>query len=563
MPYKETTVKGHSLTWRCAKALPPVALSAIAAMVPYAAHAIDIETSVEGLKLNWNTTLKYSNAFRLKSQDPALVANPNLDDGDRNFNRGLISNRFDVLTELDAVYGTGGVRISGAGWWDQVYNKTNDNPGLGTTNQTNAYNEFPRKTRTLHGRDAELLDAFAFKRFDTSAGTLNVRLGQHALLWGESLFFGSNAIAGAQMPVDVSKLISVPNTQFKEVIRPVPQISAQLNITPDLSLAAYYQFRFVANRFPAVGSYFSQADTGVDGGERILLPSYSAPRLDDLKPKNSGQGGLQLKLRWNEMDFGFYALRFHQKSPQLVPLIGPVIPPDPVIGPVGPVSYMFTYQQGVTAFGASVSKTFGDVNLAAEASIRRHQDLASGGQADLRLLGLGATDNAGNPAYALGKTAHVNVSAVWTLSPGLLWREALFMGEIAWNRVLSCEINCARGATLDPTATRDGTALRFLFTPTYRQVVSGLDLDVPIGVGYSPNGSRPMALGPAGAFPPEGGGDFSIGLNGTWDQVWRFGLGYTHYFGKGDTWLTPANNFTYKQYLKDRDFIALSVQRSF
>jgi hypothetical protein len=291
-----------------------------------------------------------------------------------------------------------------------------------------------------------------------------------------------------------------------------------------------------------------------------LLPTYTAPRQPDQRPKNSGQGGVQLKLRVNETDFGFYAIRFHQKTPQLTPWIGPVIPPDPVIGPVGPVAYMLSYHQGTNAFGASVSRTFGDLNLAAEASIRRGQDLASSGNADLRLLGLGATNNSGNTAYAVGNTAHVNLSAFWTLAPGPLWREAVFLGEVAWNRVLSCQRNCT---SIDPNATRDGTALRLLFTPAYRQVLPGLDLEVPIGLGYSPHGSRPMALGTPGALPPEGGGDLSIGLNANWEQVWRFSLNYTHYFGSADTWLSPANRFTYRQYLKDRDFIAFSVRRTF
>jgi len=543
------------------RVLPAVLLmAAIAAALPYRAQAFEIATPVEGLKLNWDTTLKYSNAFRLQKQDRRLVANPNLDDGDRNFDRGLVSNRLDLFTEFDAVYrGDVGMRFSAAGWYDQVYNARNDHPG-GTANQAGPYNEFQPQTRTLHGRKAELLDAFAFGRTETAAGTLTLRLGRHALLWGESLFFGANAIAGGQMPVDVTKLISVPGTQFKEVIRPVPQVSAQLGVSSNVSLGAYYQFRFEPNRFPAVGSYFSQADTGVDGAERILLPTYSAPRQPDQRPKDSGQGGVQLKLRANETDLGFYAIRFHQKTPQLTPWIGPVIPPDPVIGPVGPVGYMLGYHQGTTAFGASLSRTFGDLNFAAEASIRHNQDLASTGNADLRLLGLGATNNSSNTAYATGKTAHANLSAFWTLSPGPLWREAVFLGEIAWNRALSCRRNCA---SIDPNATRDGTALRMLFTPAYRQVLPGLDLEVPIGLGYSPHGSRPMALGTQGAMPPEGGGDLSIGLNGAWEQVWRFSLSYTHYFGSADAWLTPANRFTYRQYLKDRDFIAFSVRRTF
>jgi len=543
-----------------AHAVPAAVLAvAIAAALPARTDAFEIPTSVEGLKVNWDTTLKYSNAFRVKAQDSRLVANPNLDDGDRNFNRGLISNRVDVFTELDAVYRDIGLRFSGAGWFDQIYNGRNDHPG-GTANQSGPFNEFPTQTRRLHGRNAELLDAFAFGRMETGAGTLSLRLGRHALLWGESLFFGVNAIAGGQMPVDVTKLVSVPGTQFKEVIRPVPQVSAQLSVSSNVSLGAYYQFRYEPNRFPAVGSYFSQADTGIDGAERILLPTYAAPRQPDQRPKNSGQGGMQLKLRVNETDFGFYAIRFHQKTPQLTPWIGPVMPPDPVIGPVGPVAYMLGYHQSTNAFGASVSRTFGDLNLAAEASVRRGQDLASSGNADLRLLGLGATNNSGNTAYAVGNTAHANLSAFWTLAPGPLWREAVFLGEVAWNRVLSCRQNCT---SIEPNATRDGTALRLLFTPAYRQVLPGLDLEVPIGLGYSPHGSRPMALGTPGAMPPEGGGDLSIGLNANWEQVWRFSLNYTHYFGSADTWVSPASRFTYRQYLKDRDFIAFSVRRTF
>lgn len=240
-----------------------------------------------------------------------------------------------------------------------------------------------------------------------------------------------------------------------------------------------------------------------------------------------------------------------------------MVPPDPIIGPIGPVAYMLSYHQGTTAYGASVSHTFGDVNLAAEASIRHNQDLASTGNADLRGLGLGATDNAGNTAYAVGKTAHVNASAFWTLMPGMFWQEAVFLGEIAWNRVLACQRNCAPGAPLEISGTRDGSALRFLFTPAYRQVLPGLDLEVPLGLGYSPQGSRPLALGTQGALPPEAGGDLSLGLNGTWEQVWRFSLGYTHYFGRTSAWLTPANTFTYQQYLKDRDFVAFSVRRTF
>jgi hypothetical protein len=141
-----------------------------------------------------------------------------------------------------------------------------------------------------------------------------------------------------------------------------------------------------------------------------------------------------------------------------------------------------------------------------------------------------------------------------------LFREATLAGEIAWNRVLKVTRNAA---ALDPHATRDAVSLRMVMEPIYRQVVGGLDLGVPIGLGWSPKGSRSMALGP-GVMPPEGGGDISLGLNGTYLDAWRFSVGWTHYFGASGTFIEGSDNhYSYRQSLKDRDFVSLSLRRTF
>lgn len=548
-----------------------------------AAQAASIDTGSDDLKVNFDNTVKYSAAFRLKDASANLLSSPNFDDGDRNFSTGLISNRIDLLSELDVVYAKRyGLRLSGAGWYDQVYNSSNDNPGFAGgafPNQTSvATDRFTAATKRLHGRKTDMLDAFVFASFDLGESRASFRLGRHTLLWGESLFLGVNAIAGGMAPVDAIKLISVPNTQFKEAIRPVPQVSGQLQITPDLSLGAYYQFKWEANRLPASGSYFSGADTNPDGAEQLLLGgpfTANAPRLADQKAKDRGQGGVQLRLRADETDYGLYLIRFHSKVHQQVAGIGmaPVISgpggvcvvPGSVSTPAGclmpgvPVNYRLAYHQGITAFGASASRTFGDVNAAVEASIHRNQDLASSGAADLsQLLPVPATNNSDNPGYAVGKTAHINLSALWTLPQNPLFNEGNFTGEVAWNRVLSVTKNAA---ALDANATRDAYALRMQIEPLYRQVAGGLDLGVPIGLGYSPRGSRSMALGPA--LPPENGGDLTLGLNATYLDAWRLSLAYTHYFGREVTLVDSRNAYSYQQYLKDRDFIAFSVRRTF
>lgn len=551
-----------------AHVLRPAAL-AVAALLAGNAEAAEIDVGNSDVQLRWDNTIKYSLAGRLKAADQALLSNPNNDDGDRNFGKGLISNRLDLFSELDVTYQKQfGGRVSAAGYYDRVYNTTNDNPGFAGgafPNQASVgYNEFTDATRKVHGRKAEVLDAFVFGKFELGDTSATVRVGQHSLLWGESLFFGANAIAGGQMPVDVVKLLSVPGTQFKEAIRPVPQVSGQLQLTSNISVGAYVQTEWRPSRVPAVGSYFSNADPAVDGGESLLLGPGVPPALRqaDLKPKDSGQGGLSLRIRSEETDFGLYAIRFHAKTPQVVPVIG-VSPPIPAPIPVG---YYLAYQQGITAFGASASHTFGNFNIAIEGSIRHNQDLASSQGADISRLAppgvIPATNNTDNPGYAVGNTAHINLSTLASLDPSPLWREATLLAEVAWNRVLSITKNAA---AIDPNGTRDGVALRFVLEPTYRSVFPGVDLGVPIGVGWAPNGSRPLAVGNPNAWIPEGGGDASIGLNGSFRDVWRFTLAYTHYYGKAGTFndLTANNAYTWKQTLRDRDFIAASLRYSF
>lgn len=526
------------------------------------AQAVEIDAGNDDVKIRWDNTVKASMAYRLEDGSAALLGNPNNDDGNRNFSKGVVSSRVDLFSELDVVYQKSmGLRLSAAAWYDGEYQGANDNPGFAGgafPNQTSVpYNQFTQATRDVHGNDIELLDAFVFGKFDLAGKATTVRAGRHSLLWGESLFFGGNAISGAQMPVDVVKLLSVPGTQFKEAIRPVPMVSAQSQLSSNVSVGAYLQTKASQSRVAAVGSYFSNADPAVDGGENLLLgPGLSAPRLPDQKARDSGQGGLQLKVRGEDADFGFYAIQFHSKTPQLVPVLG-LTPGGPA-----PVGYRMVYHENVQALGASASKTFGDYNVAVEASVRNNQDLASTQGADTSAFTPApATNNSSNPGYAVGRTAHLNVSALGNLPSNPLWREASLVAELAWNRVIKVTKNAAAA---DPNATRSGLAFRVQIEPMYRQVMEGIDLSVPIGLGYAPKGSRPLAISNPNAWIPEGGGDLSIGLNATYLDALRVGLSYTHYFGKAKTFNTGANNaYGWGQTYKDRDFISLSARYSF
>ena len=570
---------GKTGTYQPTKGRQRLARTAVAAasmLVAVGISAMEIDTGNADMSVRWDNTVKYSVAQRLNDAKSELVGpgNANLDDGDRNFKTGVISNRLDLFSELDVVYKKDmGFRVSGSAWSDAVYGQASGNPGLAGgafVNQVSVpYNQFTKNTQNVHGSNGELLDAFVFGKFDLGGRDATVRAGKHSLLWGESLFFGVNAIAGGQMPVDVVKLVSVPGTQFKEAILPVPMLSGQVQISSNVSFGAYLQTNASKSRVPAVGSYFSTADMAVEGGESLLLaPGAPFPpaalRLADQAAKDGGQGGVQLKIRGEETDYGIYVIQFHEKTPQLVPVLGMVSNPGPgpaVIGPM-PVGYRLAYQQDITAIGASASKTFGNYNVAAEISFRDNMDLASTQGVDTSLLGGLATNNTSNPGYAVGQTAHANLSVLGSLPKNVLWNEASIVGEVAFNRVLGITKNAAAA---DPNATRDGLAFRVVVEPTYRQVANGLDIGVPIGIGYAPVGYRPMAIQNPSAWIPEGGGDFSIGLNGVYMDKWRFTLNYTHYFGPAKPFTDSANNnaYTYGQSLADRDFIAASLRYSF
>jgi hypothetical protein len=547
------------------KAFKLSALTVAIVLLPnMSAQAFQFDTGSD-IEVRWDNTLKYSNAWRIKDQHDKLIADPNLDDGDRNFDQGLISNRVDLLSELDVRYQDLGFRVSGAAWYDDVYNKSNDNDSPDTANAFSVdHDEFTDDTRDLHGRDAEFLDAFVYGKFAIGEEMWGVaRLGQHALLYGESLFFGNNGIAAAQQPIDAVKALSVPNSQFKELGLPVKQISGQLQLTPNFSVGAYYQFEWERTRIPGAGSYFSPADLLDEGGERIILatvpgvgPVASFYRGKDIEARDSGQGGIQLRYRSDALDtdFGLYAVRYHDKNFQVQ------VRPGANVGPGQPGDkqgeYMLVFPEDIKAYGFSANRGIGNANVGFEASIRQDAPLVSLTVADLSALApVAVGDNDHNPLYAIGNTAHAQINMINVLPTGTFWDSATILAELAWNRTLSVDKN---RESLDPNATRDATAMRVVFTPTYFQVLDGLDLSVPMGFGYGIDG-RSSAVG---GFSQAKGGNYNIGIAGDYLKSINFSLSYNGYFGPSAP-INIGGIKTYEQTNADRDFIAFSVSHTF
>jgi hypothetical protein len=492
-------------------------------------------------QIRWDNTIKYSAGYRLDAPDSVLTtgaAKVNNDDGDRNFDKGLISNRADLLTEFDIQKDGFGLRLSAAAWYDTVYNSPTSNTSAATTNNVSAaYNRFTDDTRRIAGRNAEMLDWFVFGTNQIGDTTLSYRLGQHSLIWGTSLFFGMNGLAKGMAPIDLYKL-SIPGAQAKETTIPVPQLSGTLQLTDDTSVEAYYQFKYRPTRLHPAGSYLSATDFLGAGNESIyagpLKLAFAGMVKGDL-PNNFGVA-LNTRSSMLDADLGLYAIRYNDTSTQ-------------VVTQAATRKYYLAVPNDVRAVGASVSRLVGSANVGLEASMRFGQPLVA--RSGTVVLPVGATSSwlTDNVPYPTGRTTHLNLSSTMVSGASALWDGASLVGELSANHLNSVERNDAK---VDTSLNKTSFGTRVVLTPTWYQVAPGLDLSLPMNVGWSFKGRSVIDT----AFPfsgsPDHGGEIIVGVTGVYLSKWNANLSFINYKGKATS-----------QPLLDRDYLRFSLQASF
>jgi hypothetical protein len=508
--------------------------------------------------------LGYETAFRVESRNPALLTNINADDADRNFTPGIVSNRFDLRSQLDYSHAGFGFDVSATAWYDFVYHQKNHNDSPATFNPYSVpHNDFPRGVRGLQGAYAELDNAFVFGSAEVAGLPASFRIGRYTLLWGESLFFPENGIAGGQAPVDENRIIGRPGSYARDVYMPVTQASGSIQLPDGFSLEAYYQFEWRRTRVPGAGSYLSTADYLDTGGERYLLSNGQyLLRAADRRASNSGQFGAALRWTNGDLDFGLYALRFNSRDPVIYfqpgtvtalneiyagqgyanpggpngHYSGEIIDPSLVDYPRGMAgTYRLVFPQGIGIYGASASVAFGNTNLAGEISGRTNMPLF--GAPLIQLPGI----NNGQ-LYATGATLNGQISSASTFGRNAFWDTASLQFELAANGPVQVPSYAQMLARSDAQV-----AFRALFEPSYFEVMPDLNLTLDIGVGLRLAGySRPTEYGDNSTR------DVELGVTATYRVLWTASLVYSHFLG------SPNN-----QPLADRDFVTLRIQRSF
>ena len=166
------------------------------------AGAVSFDLS-EDVTLDWDTRATYSVGYRLDDPDDGNIAAPsvNNDDGNRNFDKGLMQNRLNIITEFDLNFGDSGIFVRGNAFYDDVYQNStaryssgiypqvpNDVMLSSNLDDASRANEFHPDTIEQHGDDIELWDAFFYTSLNVGELPVTFRLGSQAVSWGESIF---------------------------------------------------------------------------------------------------------------------------------------------------------------------------------------------------------------------------------------------------------------------------------------------------------------------------------------------------------------------------------------
>lgn len=516
-------------------------------------YASEINTGNPDLTIRWDNTLKYNYAYRVEGQNSTILASPNYDDGDRNFEKGTVSNRLDVLTQFDLIYHRRmGFRVSAAGWFDDAYSNL-DNDSLVTSNHIRngvpALGLSKDADRFHKGPSGEVLDAFVFTRVDVGDKPLNLKLGRHTVFWGESVLNPIHGVGYGQAPLDLRKSLSVPGISAQELLLPRNAFSAQIQLTSEFSLATQYFLDWEQYRLPEAGSFLGAYDMVLDGGESLIAgPGIRFRRGKNIEPHKRGDWGVAARWSpdWLEGTVGLYYRDTSDIQPQLLinPLTG---------------SYHQVYADGIKVLGMSLSKNIGGVSVGADLSYRHDMPLNSEAAVSATL------PLRGDAAGAVGNTWHGVLSLLGTVQPNALFDSASWITELQWNRYarVSRGEDVFKGRSsyegVDKVS-KDFYGLSLSFVPVWYQAFPGIDLEMPIAYNIGLSGTSAVAAG-----GNEHAGNYSIGLSADVYQKYKVDLKYTDFVGSFDTngtgMITSDNGMN--SVLKDRGFVSLTLKTTF
>lgn len=529
---KQPTVLSGRPMWARRRWVTGSAALTLLSVLSTPASAFEFETGNPDLKMRWDNTVRYNLGWRVESREQTLGDSYTLQAGEYRFDRGdVVTNRLDLLSEFELNYKRDfGIHLSAAAWHDAAYDDTvTGNPAYQAAGYGTAYpgNRLPNAVSRYYTSSAEVLDAFVFGRVNFGEAPLDFKVGRHNIYWGESLFTPVHGVSYSQGPVDYRKAIANPGSEVKELYLPLNQITAQLGATEDLVLAAQYALEWKPYRIYEGGTYFTYSDFLFQGGTSAYpngnYPYYGIPESGQFKrPDDRGNWGLSAKYTpaWLDGTLGVYYRKFDEK-------VGAVVSDPSLPAPGGGVALVNAYAQDVKLWGISLAKQVGSVSVGAELAHRNNTALNTGFAA---------------AGLAKGDTWHALANVVAYVSNTALFDSAVVLGELTYSRLDKLDASTAANywglgnntyCTFkgwdkhDGCSTKDAWGLTLGVTPTWFQVMPGVDLSMPVNYSVGLKGNSPVLFG-----GNERAGTWSIGLAADYLAKYNFALTYNDYFGQ-------------------------------
>lgn len=323
-----------------------VAIAGIMAASSTVAQAIEFELLDGEMVIRVSPSISVGHMWRVenrKNSGDEFADGSNANDGNSNFDTGLVSQVFKINNEVRVEYKNYGALIRAVAFYDSVI-MDDDISATGRRNSDIFRNNsirggnygFTDATKDEAGSDARLMDAYIYGDFEyTDEKYMQLRLGRQVMSWGESLFL-RNGISTANNPIYVSAARQ-PAVELKDLFIPLNTLALSMDLTDSLSMEAYYQFEWEENHLDAHGTYFSTTDNFGEGAERAianlgsavqpfvdagLLPSThvdAAIRIEDVDPEDEEQYGIALRYYAEDIDteFGFYHINSHATTPAI------------------------------------------------------------------------------------------------------------------------------------------------------------------------------------------------------------------------------------------------------
>lgn len=506
----------------------PIALAAALLCGAGAAVAGEPIEFGDGYRFDWRVNANYTLAQRMKSIDPLLSAIATKNDGDNNFAKhSLTANRLSALFEGKLSKGQSGLVLSASTFYDDVYHRSNDNPGI-SVSKPGPVNEFTDEAKRYHGGYSRILDAYAYTSFDFGNDKrATIRVGRQAVNWGEAVFFQN--IAQAQGPFDGTKA-GIPGVETKDLILPEDQITASIELSPKLTLLGQFQFGFHETIAPAPGSFLNASDGVGPGGRCIGVYNGGSDclgfqRQPDIRPGKTGQWGIGSRYRiTDETEAGLYFLNYNDRTPL------PIIQPKPPTFRAG--IYEVRYFDDVKLLGGTVSTVLGKTSVYGEATYRKGVPVLMGAlatpkRANATQINIGSFANLGRSAIADSVQLLTEVSAV------------KYSGYEGPKSGLHFK-------------TDSGLAFSGVLVFGYPGVFEGWDLTIPVR--YSQQISGRTLVGGAG-----GKGDKRYSVGATFVRKGNMSIDVTYLGYLGDA----SDDTLRNRLLADRDQLSMNLKYSF